>query len=132
MSEAILDEKIFQRFCKILKKKAFLHIDSLCQECDKLVEEIHSKEWETVLFSAHKLKSSAGQIGAKALAAQIGQVENNVSRTAEGGSSLGEEALLVQITVDLESLIAQTNAAFDLARSTLENNPASIKKPAST
>lgn len=122
MSAAILDEKIFQRFCKILKGKAFQHIDTLSLECVVLLDELHVQDWDSVIFTAHKLKSSAGQIGAKALAAQIGTVEAYVAKGVESESPFSETESWTEMTQTLESLLEETNQAFEDAR-TMMNQP---------
>ena len=119
MSAAILDEKTFQRFCKILKGKALHHVDTLSQECALLLDELQVQDWESVAFTAHKLKSSAGQVGAKALAAQIGALEACVAKGIESNAAVSEGEAWVEMTKTLESLIRETNQAFEVARSTM-------------
>ena len=119
MIPPVLDERIFARFCMILKEKSSKHIEMLKTGCADLVCQIKQNDVEAVIFNAHKLKSSSGQMGAKALSHSILQLEQKVVPLFEVTEGDRQAALeqaqhtMSAMVDDLEQLIADTLVALN-------------------
>lgn len=122
MAETILDEKVFQRFYKVLKSKTFNHLDRVASESVLLLDQIRREEWETVVFNSHKLKSSAGQIGAKALSSCITDVESVLLRQSDPhlGPQNQDPAQWQGLVNELSSTIAKTEEALNEVRARIQ------------
>ncbi|HBF09484.1 MAG TPA: hypothetical protein DHW71_02815 [Gammaproteobacteria bacterium] len=108
----VLDTRAFERFCKILKGKAPKHIKIISDECNALIEQIKQHDIEAVIFNSHKLKSSTGQIGAKALSISLRDIE---TLAIEEKDLNHDGEVLVEKMDNLQQLIAQTCSALDEA-----------------
>lgn len=118
MSDEVLDNKIFKRFCMILKGKANNHIEMLEKGCSDLVEQMKKNDFDAVVFNAHKLKSSAGQMGAMALSSHVAKLEEKLTvfdeATGQRKQASGESAsqVVLEMFEGLEPLITETLVAL--------------------
>ena len=104
MSVEVLDTRAFERFCRILKGKVPKHIEILSSECGVLVNQIRNHDLDAVIFNAHKLKSSTGQIGAKALSNILRDIEIQATEEKEIHCNGG---VLIHRIYQLQFLITQ-------------------------
>lgn len=126
MSTELVDNFIFERFCNVLKDKAYKHFDLLTKESDLLIQQLRRQDREGVVFSAHKIRSAAGQLGAVALSRYVGHLERQFGGEGSELAEIAEEnvnhaeadALELQmhsIALELTTLTLRTRFALEQA-----------------
>ena len=122
MNEALLDEAIFKRFCMILKGKTPHHLSLLSSGCDELIKQMRNNQFDSVIFSTHKLKSTSAQIGAKSLSGYITQIEKQLLPLKTASLNTSDQtpkeatAIMAEMVDKLELLMSQTQNILDHAQ----------------
>ena len=111
MTKQILDDTVFKKFSSILKDRTSRHVGLLFDGCDALLVELGQGDVQAAHFSAHRLKSSSGQMGAVKLSSYMARLESDLDQQLQGDRN--EVLQPSELLNELSALIIDTRQVLN-------------------